>query len=359
MGELDSQNIILSLISGDRHRCTIFALGLMPYITSNLVIWFFLFIRGIEFRSRVSPQKIERYTLALMLLVAVVSAVSRAGDLRFRASLFDVRVLRGIAVIEMVAGATAIYKMANLNKERGIGGHAPLLLVNIADNLISTLYRFTWDQLEKPLGLCVIMAGIILIMEHVIIRIPVQRVSIHSAYADKSCIALKLDPIGVMPIMFAVSFFMIPQLIVSLFIFVCGESPTSQWIYQQLSLTHVTGTAIYLGIIFVLNIAFSFISIAPGEIAEQLQRAGDSIVNVYAGRKTKKYLRRRLLQLTIVSGSVLCLMMGVSLGLSLTGEILPELALFPSTSMILVGILCPVYREVKAYWKFDSYSFFI
>ena len=61
------------------------------------------------------------------------------------------------------------------------------------------------------------MAAVVLTMESIIIRIPVQRVSIHNTYADKSYIALKLDPIGVMPVMFAVSFFMIPQLVVRFF----------------------------------------------------------------------------------------------------------------------------------------------
>ena len=99
--------------------------------------------------------------------------------------------------------------------------------------------------------------------------------------------------------------------------------------------------------------------LAPGDMAEQLQKSGDSIVGIYAGKKTKKYLRRKLLLLAFFSGCVLCLLMGTSLRLSLMGKISPELALFPSTSTILTGLLCPLYREVKAYRKFDSYSFFI
>ena len=108
-------------------------------------------------------------------------------------------------------------------------------------------------------------------------------------------------------------------------------------IYGELNLTTAAGASIYLGIIFALNLIFSFIMLAPDEMAEQLQKSGDSIVGVYAGRKTKRYLRRKLLLLTLFSGCVLCLMMGISLGLSLEGEISPELALFPATAMILTG----------------------
>lgn len=359
LDELNSQNIILSMISGDRYRYTIFALGIMPYITSSLMTWIYVSIRGSEFKSRLSPQKMERCTLTLMLVITAASAVSRAGDLVFKESRFDTPVLQIIAVIEMVAGTIVIYQMVQLNKERGIGGQTPIILVNIADNLFSTIQRFTWEELQRPVCLCLVMAGIILVMENVMIRIPVQRVSIHNMYADKSYIAMKLDPIGVMPVMFAASFFMIVQMIVRFCLMLHGDSVTLQSISADLDLNGVTGAAVYLGIIFTLNIAFSFLMLVPGEMADNLQKAGDSIVNVYAGKKTKWYLRRKLLLLTLFSGSLLCLMMGFSLGLSLTGEISPELALFPATGMILVGILCPLYREVKAYWKFDSYSIFI
>jgi len=359
LDELNSQNIILSLVSGDRYRYTIFALGIMPSIMSNLIMWIFVSVRGTEFKSRLSPQKMERCTLVLMLVIAVASAVSSAGDLVFRESRFDAQILRVIAVIEMLAGVCVIYGMVSLNKERGIGGQTPIILVNIVDNLISTVQRVTWQELQRPVCLCLVMAGVILIMENVMIRIPVQRVSIHSMYADKSYIAFKLDPIGVMPVMFAASFFMILRLIVRFCLFINADSPTLQLISENLDMSSMTGAAVYLGIIFTLNIAFSFMMLTPGEMAEHLQRAGDSIVNVYAGQKTKWYLRTKLLLLAFLSGGILCLMMGISLGLSLTGQISPELAMFPATGMILVGIVYPLYREVKAYWNFDSYSFFI
>ncbi len=357
--ELDSQNIMLSMISGDRYRYTLFALGIMPYITATLIIWIFMALRGKEFRARFSPQRMERLTWGCMFVIALSFAISRAEELIFKKSGMDIRTLKIIAVIEMTAGAVIIFKMANLNKEHGIGGQTPIILVNILDNLISTIQKFTWDELRKSVILCLIMALVVLIMENIIIRIPVQRVSIHNSYADKSYIALKLDPIGVMPVMFAVSFFMIPQLIVSFLLTLYENNSTLQMLEEKLNLTNIMGAAVYLGIIFALNILFSFIMISPGDLAEGLQKGGDSIVGIYAGKKTKRYLRRKLLFLCVLSGCIMCLLMGISLRLSLKGEISAELALFPASGTILTGILCPLYREVKTYWKFDSYSFFI
>lgn len=357
--ELSSQNIMLSLISGDRYRYTVFALGVMPYISSNLIMWMFMAAKGADFKSRSSPQKIEQLTLALMLVIACVSAISHTEELVFKPSGMDVSVLKIIAVLEMTAGSFVIYKMADLNKNRGIGGQSPIILVNIVDNLFSTIQSYSWQQLQKPVILCLVMALAILVMENVIVHIPVQRVSIHNIYADKSYIAFKLIPIGVMPVMFAVSFFMIPQMIVRFFLYINEGSQILRLIDEKMNLTNIVGVSVYLGIIFTLNILFSFIMLTPGEIAEQLQKSGDSIVGVYAGKKTRRYLRRKLLLLSLCSGCVLCLLMGISLGLALKGEISPELALFPASAMILTGILCPLGRELRAYRKFDSYSFFI
>ena len=357
--KLNSQNIMISMISGDRYQYTVFALGIMPYITSTMTMWIFMAIRGAQFRARLSPQKLERITLMLMTGIAVIWAISRADGLVFLESDMDIQTLKAIAVLEMTAGAVVIHKMAGTNKEKGIGGQTPLILVNVLDNLVSTIQRFTWTELYKPVLLCLIMAAVILVMEHSLIRIPIQRVSIHNLYADKSYIALKPDPIGVMPVMFAVSFFMVPQLVIRFLLLIYDHNPALQFLNENLNLTTSIGVVIYLGIIFALNTIFSFIMLTPGDMAEQLQKSGDSIVGVYAGKKTKRYLRRKLLLLTFFSGCVLCLLMGTSLGLSLRGEISSDLALFPATAAILTGILCPLYREVKAYGKFDSYSFFI
>ena len=359
LDELNSQNIMVSMISGDRYQYTVFALGIMPYITATLLMWIFMAIRGAEFRARCSSRRTERMTLILMLLLAAAFAVSRSGGLIFKESGLAPEALKMIAILEMIAGAFVIHKMATWNKTKGIGGQTPIILVNILDNLFFTLQKFSWEAFRKPLILCLVMAAVILVMENVLIRIPVQRMSIHNLYADKSYIAFKLDPIGVMPVMFAVSFFMIPQLLIRFFMLFFADNGSLQTVYNSLNLTKPAGAAVYLGIIFVLNLLFSFIMLTPGEMAEQLQKGGDSIVNVYAGKKTKRYLRRKLLLLCVFSGCVFCLMMGFSLWLSLGGKIEPELALFPATAMILVGILCPLYREVKTYRKFDSYSFFI
>ncbi len=357
--ELNSQNIMVSMISGDRYQYTVFALGIMPNIIATLIMWILLALRGSEAKARSSPRKTQRFKLVLMIAIAVAFAVSRVDGLVFKESSLDIEILRAIAVLEMVIGAIIIHGMAEQNREHGIGDRTPIILVNILDNLVSTVQKFTWPELHNSLILCFIMAVLILIMENIIIRVRVQRVSIHNEYADKSYIAFKLDPIGIMPVMFAVTFLMLFKLIIHLIMFFFADKNALTLFMERLDLTDKVGVIVYLGIIFTLNILFSFIMLSPGQMAEQLQKGGDSIVGIYAGKKTKRYLRKKLAALCIFSGIILCAMMGVSLGLALKGEISSELALLPATAMILTSLSCALCREVKTYWKFDSYSFFV
>ncbi|MCI9336741.1 MAG: hypothetical protein HFH93_04215 [Lachnospiraceae bacterium] len=357
--ELNSDNIMISMISGDRYQYTLFALGIMPYIMSTLVMWILTAVRSSEAKARSSPRKTARFKFLLMIAIAFAFAVSRAEGLVFKESSLGTETLKAIAVLEMTIGAVMIHGMAEQNKEHGIGAQMPIILVNILDNLVSTVQKFTWSELYHPLILCFIMSVVILVMENIIIRIRVQRVSIHNEYADKSYIAFKLDPIGIMPVMFAVTFLMLLKLIINFLIFFFTDKNALELFMERLDLTDGTGVIAYLGIIFTLNTLFSFIMLSPGQMAEHLQKGGDSIVGIYAGKKTKRYLRKRLITLCAFSGIVLCTMMGVSLGLALEGKISSELALLPATAMILTSITCALCREVKTYWKFDSYSFFL
>lgn len=356
---IDSQNIMMQMISGDRYQYTVFALGIMPYITSSLLVSLVMALVGSEVRSRISPQRTKRLTLFVLVLLSIALAVSRASDLIFRESILDEDILRGIAVVEMVVGALVVYKLADVNKEYGIAGQTPLFLVNILDGIIRTFQKHTIEELRIPLVLCGIYMMVIMVMENIIIRIPVQRVSIHNTYADKSYIGFKLNPIGVMPVMFSTAIFTLLQLIVGFLAKLFGDSTVLANNQNQLNFSSSLGVNTYLCIVLLFTVIFSFVMLSPGEMAEQLQKSGDSIVGVYAGKKTKWYLRRKLLILSMISGLTLSLLMGISLRISLRGEIASDLALLPATAMILTGLVYTIYQEIKTYWRFDSYRSFM
>lgn len=115
----------------------------------------------------------------------------------------------------------------------------------------------------------------------------------------------------------------------------------------------------YLIIIIMLTIVFSFIMLNPKESARQLQRNGDSIIGIYAGEKTTAYLVGTVWKLSLISGTLQAACMCLSLVLSVRGAIPAVLAMVPSSAMILVSILCGMAQEISTYWRYDRYSFFL
>ena len=357
--ELDSQNIMDSVLGGDRNQYTLFALGIMPVVMSSLIISVYMIVRGKEYRSHVSRNMQESWQFRIALVISIIYAYSRANSLIFVKTDINIFILKIIASLEMILGTIIVYYITDKNKEFGIGNHTPFILLNIADGFVRTISNHEMNDFVTILPECILVALAVFILDNVIIKLPVQRVSIHNEYADKDYIGFKLNPMGVMPVMFASTFLTIPQLIIKIILYFDKNNIKLRAIESELDLNHLTGIYVFLGIIFALSIFLPLIFLSPSNIAEELQKGGDSIVGVYAGKKTRRYISFRLLILCVFSGLILCSIMGASLMFSLSGDIIPELALFPSSIMFLVSNATSLFEELITYSDFDSYRFFM
>ena len=353
----NSQTIILQMVSGDRYQYSIMAMGIMPYITASLLVSFVLLFRSSEAKALISKARSDRWTIRLSILLSILLSLIRAQSLVYRDMPVSRFWLRFISAAEMTGGAVLICFLAQLNQKYGIGGSSPFILVNIASGIGETVSSYTWTELRSIALLSLILMVLAAFAENAMIRIPVQRVSIHSSYTDQSYIAFKFNPVGLMPVMFATMVLIVPQLIVKALLYAKPQNPDLLWLDENLVLTRFTGVIVYLIIIAGLNIAMAFIVLNPSEMAEQLQKGGDSIIGVYAGKATKLYLCRRLFRLSLVSGILLAGGMSVSLFMALSGNLQHDLAMLPSTAMILAGLLVTLFEEAASYIRFDRYRF--
>ena len=92
-----------------------------------------------------------------------------------------------------------------------------------------------------------------------------------------------------------------------------------------------------------------------GTKAEELMKVGDSILDIYAGRQTKKYLVGNVLLLSVFSAIVMSCCMGLPLFLQFKGYMDPALVMFPSSLMMLSGLWITLYREAEVYRNADQY----
>lgn len=351
------QSIVTTMLSGDRYQRTLMSLGIMPYINASLLVQIISSLKNINSRTKISKQKQDRWMLITAVIFSVFMSVIQSLNLTYREDAGPASVVRLLVILEMIAGAMVTYFLCKTNEKHGIGASMPIILLNVITSLASnlTMYHF----FRYPV-LILTTAGIVVVtvfMENSIIKVPLQRVSIHNIHADQNYIAYKRNPVGIMPVMFASSFLVIIRYVILFLTYVIPSDHAFAGILQNLLMTELPGTTLYLIIIFCLSVVFSFIMLNPAESARQLQRNGDSIIGVYAGEKTKRYLVKIVLKWSMISGLLQAGCMSISLILSLNHDIPASLALIPSSGMILVSIICSLIQEIQTYYRYDAYRF--
>ncbi|MBR6643811.1 MAG: preprotein translocase subunit SecY [Lachnospiraceae bacterium] len=356
---ISAEAVLLQVIRGDRYQYSLLALGISPYMISNILTMMCNAFKSSEARARVSQRKMNRRTMKMTLIFSVLMAVMQAPKLQFKmvGDMFPFVIV--VACVEMIAGSMFIIWLAGRNKKYGIGGQSALIFVNLLDSFYNTLRGHAGRELVITLVLTAISIVAMAIMENKEKRIPLQRVSIHNIYADKNYLAIKMNPIGVMPAMFSMAMFMLIQLVVSLFGLFFAEHPYYLWIVEQMVLTKPLGISVYVVCVYVLSIVFSRALLNPQETTEQFLKSGDSIQNIHAGKETKKYLSGVITGLALLSATVMACCLSVPLVLQMRGELQGALATLPSSAMMLVGVVCNMWREVVAIHHLEGYKPFI
>lgn len=357
--DINAQSIIIQAVSGDMKNCSIFILGLWPYMLASMLIVLVVAIATLDKTRRISPKKVNIWTVTLMLIIGMLQAYERVQNYIYKVDGTALIQAKVIAFVELIAGMLIVVYLGDRATKYGICGKTSVFLVNIVDGMMTMLVGQPFRKLWLIIVIGIIEIAVMLVLENTEKRIAVQRVSIHNIHADKDYIAYKMNPVGVTPMMFASAAFILPQSVFGLLNKMFPENGTIEWFYHRMNLTSVLGVWVYIAIIVILTIAFSFIMLTPGKTAEDLLKSGDSILGVYAGRETKRYLQGCVLSFSIISSVVIGICVGVPLFLQFGGYINSKLAMFPCSIMMFTGIWISFGREAEVYRNMDRYEPFI
>ena len=357
--DINAQSIIIQAVSGDMKNCSIFILGLWPYMLASMLIVLVVAIATLDKTRRISPKKVNIWTVTLMLIIGILQAYERVQNYIYKVDGTALIQAKTIAFLELIAGMLIVVYLGDRATKYGICGKTSVFLVNIVDGMMTMLVGQPFRKLWLIIVISIIEIAVMLVLENTEKRIAVQRVSIHNIHADKDYIAYKMNPVGVTPMMFASAAFILPQSLFGLLNKLFPESGTIEWIYHRMNLTSVLGVWVYIAIIVILTIAFSFIMLTPGKTAEDLLKSGDSILGVYAGRETKRYLQGCVLSFSLISSVVIGICVGVPLFLQFGGYINSKLAMFPCSIMMFTSIWISIGRVAEVYRNMDRYEPFI
>jgi preprotein translocase subunit SecY len=316
---------LIDLLSGNALKdMSVFALGIMPYITASIILQLLTVViprlETLKNEGQAGTAKITQYTRYLTVGLAILQStgfieLARSGTLFQNCNMSTNPLIPNPSVFKiatmvtiMTAGTAVIMWMGELITDRGVGNGMSVMIftqvVAVIPGEVATIYQ-TKHLFYAAMAVVVIMVifGFVVFMEQAQRRIPVQyakRMVGRRMYGGTSTyIPMKVNQAGVIPVIFASSLLYIPQLAVSLF----GNTTKPQgWDkFVQTYFQNSTGY-VYISAFFVLIIAFTYfyvsITFNPDEVADNMKKYGGFVPGIRPGRPTAEYLGYVLNRLT-------------------------------------------------------------
>ena len=371
---------LVNLFSGGALlQLAVFALGIMPYITSSIIIQLLVVVipRLERLKKEGSPgeAKLTQYTRYLTIGLAVLQstgivALGRGTPSRLfptcnRAIIPDQSLFRTVTlVITLTAGTSVIMWLGELITSKGVGNGMSLLnFTSIAAQLPSQGGRIlqaaggTVFTLVILLGLAIVV--FVVYVEQSQRRIPVQyakRMIGRRMYGGTSTyIPLKVNQAGVIPVIFASSLLQLPQLLAQVW-----QNATFQSFEQRFLSRgdHPLYLLLYAGLIIFFTYFYVAITFNPVEVSDNMKKYGGFIPGIRPGRPTAEYLDRVLSRITL-PGSVFLGLITV-LPLLLLGLTNNQPFPFAGTSvLIMVGVGLETVKQIESQLQQRNYEGFL
>ncbi|MET8142950.1 preprotein translocase subunit SecY [Sphaerisporangium sp. NPDC005288] len=380
----DSANIygMVQLFSGGALlKLSVFALGIMPYITSSIILQLLTVViprlEALKKEGQSGTAKITQYTRYLTIGLAVLQstafvALARTGQLfpNCRQPLLvnnDAFTIVTMVVV-MTAGTSVIMWLGELVTDRGVGNGMSILIftqvIAVFPSELLNIFRQNAFTFVVVMVVGVFMIAAVVFVEQAQRRIPVQyakRMVGRRMYGGTSTyIPLKVNQAGIIPVIFASSLLYLPQLVVSLF----GNKENPGAIVQWLAQNFVRGDhPVYMVTFFVLIIFFTYfyvsITFNPVEVADNMKKYGGFIPGIRPGRPTAEYLNYVLMRLTAPGSLYLGLISMVPIiALAVAGA--SQNFPFGGTSiLIMVGVGLDTVKQIESQLQQRNYEGFL
>ena len=374
---------LINLLSGNALlRMSVFALGIMPYITASIILQLLTVViprlEALKNEGQSGTAKITQYTRYLTIGLGVLQStgyveLARSGRLYPNcttplipnASVFTIATM----VITMVSGTAVIMWMGELITDRGVGNGMSILIftqvIAVIPGGLLEIYR-TKSAFITAITVVVLIAivAFIVFMEQAQRRIPVQyakRMVGRRMYGGTSTyIPLKVNQAGVIPVIFASSLLYIPQLAASLF---GNQTKPQGWVAWIDRYVASTDSAFYMLAFFVLIIGFTYfyvsITFNPTEVADNMKKYGGFIPGIRPGRPTAEYLNYVLTRLT-APGSVYLAVIGLipMVAFALMG-VSNEIPFGGTSLLIMVGVGLDTVKQIESQLQQRNYEGFL
>lgn len=375
------QGTILGLFDmfsgGALERLSIFALGIMPYISSSIIFQLLTvvvpYLHKLSKDGEAGRKKITQYTRYGTIVLSIIQGIGisfglekmtgPAGELVVPQPGWSFRIM---AVITLTAGTAFIMWLGEQITERGIGNGISLIIfagivVNMPSAAVNTLKLVRTGEFPILLVLLLIammvaVVGFIIFMERGQRKIPVQyakRVVGRKVFGGQSThLPLKVNSAGVIPAIFASSIIMFPATIAQFSTF-----PLMQSVAAALTPGNWPHEILYIGFIVFFCYFYTAVTFNPTDVADNMKKYGGYIPGIRPGQKTAEYIDRILTRITF--GGAVYLAIVCVLPTILVSQMNVPFYFGGTSLLIVVGVALDTVAQIESHLLQRNYEGFM
>lgn len=318
---------MLSLVSGNAMRnFSVFALGVSPYITASIIVQLLqmdILPKFVEWgkQGEVGRRKLNQATRYISLVLAFVQSIGITAG--FNA-------LSGAQLTNMplnwqtylligsilTTGSVIVTWLGEQISDKGYGnGTSMIIFAGIISSLPGTFYEIYVDRFvnieASRLGESALFVAALVVLIFFVIyfttfvqqaeyKLPIQYTKRAQGAPSSSYLPLKLNPAGVIPVIFAGSITAVPTSLIQYFV---SQNKSVGWlmvIQEYFDYSTVKGMLVYAGLIIAFTFFYTFVQVNPEKTAESLQKSAAYIHGVRPGNGTEQYLSKLLTRLAVI-----------------------------------------------------------
>ena len=372
---------LINLFSGGALiQLSVFALGIMPYITSSIIIQLLTVViprfETLKKEGQSGTAKLTQYTRYLTIGLAILQSTGLVAVARTPGRLIsgcneaiipDTSWQRIVTmIIVMTAGTSVIMWLGELITDRGIGnGMSILIFTSIAASFPGQLWSIKVQKglfafiVVLTVGVAVVAA--VVFVEQAQRRIPVQyakrMVGLQAYGGTSTYIPIKVNQAGVIPVIFASSLLYIPSLIVN---FTDSQAAWANWVRSNLvNGDNIFYVAAYSALIIFFTYFYVAITFNPDEVADNMKKYGGFIPGIRAGRPTSEYLQYVLSRITAPGSLYLALVAIIPIGALIVFGATQNFPFGGTAILIVVGVGLDTAKQIESQLQQRSYEGFL
>jgi len=372
---------LINLFSGGALiQLSVFALGIMPYITASIIVQLLTVViprfETLKKEGQSGTAKLTQYTRYLTIGLAILQSTGLIAVARTPGRLIagcDLAIIPDTSwqriitmIVVMTAGTSVVMWLGELITDRGVGnGMSILIFTSIAASFPSQLWSI---RLQKGLfafffilAVGVLIVAAVVFVEQAQRRIPVQyakRMVGRQAYGGTSTyIPIKVNQAGVIPVIFASSLLYIPSLIVN---FTGSTAGWAVWISRNfVNGDNIIYVLTYAALIIFFTYFYVAITFNPDEVADNMKKYGGFVPGIRAGKPTSEYLQYVLSRITAAGSMYLALVAVIPIGALVLFGATQNFPFGGTAILIVVGVGLDTAKQIESQLQQRSYEGFL